>query len=514
MRVLHCTLIAGLIASVVGLPRLVNAFSPPQPQESPAADSAEASPSEASAIEAPTPSVPPGITITKSNWTQYKQFFTTGEIGLWEGSWFWKMPDDVQINVGPTQVYPLPEPFIELSEKYGDQTRLVRLPDGRWRLKNYVAGMPFPIPREPNLGLKVLANLNYRITPHLIAGFTDSGTTGSICEIDRFHNQSCLQVDYDFRQMAYNWEPGVARVEPDSGQAWLGEWVQVEEPEQSRYTADLVLLWQDNLRPEGHYVFLPALRRSMPLPDTSHCQSLLSSLERPYSYSPTSSIIRRGALGDYDDPGSGWLEPTSGAVPNAITGTNFFGSFQTSSPQSLSIMHGGWIGGLGDFDVTSVKQQQLLALVQLTPEYGKFPDNYDMPLGWAKPSWGNWEVRNVWVLEVRPIALIAQHCKGKRVIYVDSSLSAPLAEDLYDESMNLSKVMVLSSQPRSVASYGMQTWAGGGILQLWDVAGEHAFMGLTADGRGRSWSIDGAVKRQYNSIAQFQTPGGLMQLMR
>jgi Protein of unknown function (DUF1329) len=511
MRALHSTIIAGLIAAVVGLPSLVYAASVPEPQESGAAEAQP--PAELSSVEPPAAAIPPGTTITKSNWRQYQQFFTQGEIGFWEGKWFWKMPDDVQINVGPTEVYPLPEPFIELSEKYGDQTQLVRLPDGRWRVKNYIAGIPFPIPHDPDMGLKILADLNYRITPHLIAGFIDSGTTGSICEIDRFYNKSCTQVDYDFRQMAYNWEPGVPRVEPDSGQAWLGEWVQVEEPEQARYTADLVLLWQDNLRPEGHWAFLPALRRSIPLADYSHCESLLSSRDHSYGYADTSWPGRVNDLqGDYD-AARGWIEPVSGAVPDAVM-HNYAGGVQTTSPQNLIIMHGGWIGGIGDYDVTSVKRQQLLALTQLNFEYGRFPDNYDMPLGWAKPSWGAWELRNVWVIEVRPIPLIANQCKGKRLIYVDRSLSAPLAEDLYDGNMNLSKVMVISSQPKSVAEYGMQTWAGGGILQLWDVAGEHAVMSLTADARGRTWSIDGAVKPQYNNIAEFQTPGGLMRLMR
>jgi hypothetical protein len=444
---------------------------------------------------------------------QYKAFFSEGERGLWEGRWFWKMPDDVQITVGPTNVYPLPDPFLQLSEKYGDQTKLIRLPDGRWQLRNYVAGMPFPVPREPNSGVKILANLTYRIAPHLVAGFSEAGNPGRICEIDRFGNASCWQVDYDFRQMAYNWEPGVPRVEPGSGGAWLGEWVQAEEPEQLRYTADLILLWQDNLRPQGHYAFLPAFRRTMPLSDTSHCEPQLSSVDRPHKDLEAGWNGRVQDL-EHDEGGNqGWLEPVSGAVPDAVLNNNFGAGQQTTSPQQLSVMHGAWNGGVGDYDVTSVKRQQLLALTQLTAQYGKFPDNYDMPLGWAKPSWGNWEVRNVWVIEVHPIPLIAR-CQRKRVLYVDTSLSAPLAEDLYDDHMNLSKVMVISSQPYMVPGFGMQTWAGGGILQIWDVQSGHALMSLTTDEHGRAWSIDSAVRPQYNRISEYQSPGGLMEMMR
>jgi hypothetical protein len=321
MRAPQSMIIAGLVAAAVGLPRLINAVPPPEQMENPTAALGAVTSAEPTLAEIETPSILPGTTITKSNWMQYKSFLTEGEIGLWEGRWLWKMPDDVQINVGPTKVYPLPEPFVQLTEKYGDQTRLVRLADGRWQLKNYVAGIPFPIPREPSMGVKILANLNYRIALHLVAGFSDSGTVGRICEIDGYGSTSCWQVDYDFRQMAYNWEPGVPRVEPGSGGAWLGEWVQAEEPEQLRYTADLILLWQDNLRPEGHYAFIPALRRAMRLSDTSHCEPLLSSRDRPHN---DSEMGWGGRMSDFerdDEAALGWLKPVSGSVPNELSNT-------------------------------------------------------------------------------------------------------------------------------------------------------------------------------------------------
>src|SRR5262249_22123977 len=148
-----------------------------------------------------------------------------------EGKWFWKMPDDVQINVGPTTIHPLPTPFVEATERYGEQTELVKQADGRWRVKNYVAGIPFATPSDPDMGVKILTNVYYRIQPHLVAGFDDSGTPLSICNLDQFSDAVCWKVDYDFRQMAYNWEPGVPQTEKESDGAWLGAWVQIEEPE-------------------------------------------------------------------------------------------------------------------------------------------------------------------------------------------------------------------------------------------------------------------------------------------
>jgi len=46
-------------------------------------------------------SIPPGTRITMQNWENYKQFMPDGMLWLFEGEYFWKMPPDVEINVGP-----------------------------------------------------------------------------------------------------------------------------------------------------------------------------------------------------------------------------------------------------------------------------------------------------------------------------------------------------------------------------------------------------------------------------
>ncbi|MGH7837327.1 MAG: DUF1329 domain-containing protein, partial [Candidatus Binataceae bacterium] len=346
--------------------------SAPETETAPAGESA--------VLTAQASAIAPGTVINSSNWSKYQQYMTDGEIGLWQGKWFWKMPADAQINVGATTVYPLPAPFVEASEKYGDQTRLEKQADGRWVLKNYAAGVPFPIPDDPNKGQKILTNLNYRIQPHLIAGFGDSGTPLTVCNMDKLADTFCWKLDYDIRQLAYNWEPGVPRTEADAGGAWLGEWIDVDQPEQYRYATDLVLLYQDNLQIEDNFLFVPALRRSLRLSDAAHCAKIFT-------------------FADYthDD------------------------------------IRGGWNGGIADFDSKFLKRMQLLALVQMNTDDGAFPENYDMPLGWAKPSWGNWELRDTWVIDVRPRAAIGnRYCYGKRIVYIDTNTYAPLAQDLYD----------------------------------------------------------------------------------
>ena len=64
------------------------------------------------------------------NWQQYQQFMPDGMVALFQGKYFWKMPADVKMDVGPTVIHPLPKGYMEATEKYSGQTNLVDLPDG------------------------------------------------------------------------------------------------------------------------------------------------------------------------------------------------------------------------------------------------------------------------------------------------------------------------------------------------------------------------------------------------
>src|SRR5689334_17327806 len=68
---------------------------------------------------------PTSGTITTQNWQQYKKFLPLGMIELFEGKYFWKMPSDVSMEIGPA-VYGtfLPKTWIEATEKYGPQTQV------------------------------------------------------------------------------------------------------------------------------------------------------------------------------------------------------------------------------------------------------------------------------------------------------------------------------------------------------------------------------------------------------
>jgi hypothetical protein len=71
---------------------------------------------------------PAGTKITMANWQQYKAFLPFGMTKLFQGTYQWKMPNDVEIDIGETKIGGnLPPTFLAATEKYGGR------PDDRER---------------------------------------------------------------------------------------------------------------------------------------------------------------------------------------------------------------------------------------------------------------------------------------------------------------------------------------------------------------------------------------------
>src|SRR5579885_3043575 len=120
----------------------------------------------ASPVRAQEKTIPPGTTITMHNWQQYKDFMPIGMQAMFAGIYFWKMPADIQIEVGPTSNYPLNPAYVANTEKYADRVQIVDLPDGEHTLQGYVAGRPFPNPSGPRKGWEILVDEWYRYIPY------------------------------------------------------------------------------------------------------------------------------------------------------------------------------------------------------------------------------------------------------------------------------------------------------------------------------------------------------------
>jgi Protein of unknown function (DUF1329) len=361
-------------------------------------------------------SIAPGTTITAQNWEQYQRFMPEGMAALFQGKYFWKMPPDVQMEVGPTVINPLPKTYIDATEKYSGQVKMVELPDGGLTLSGYQGGIPFPNPAEPHQGWKVLANLWYRYLPHLIVDTYAHG-----CTVDRGGSVSCKTAQIVSRQLTYNTDPNTPATFAGAEGKFSSEWFMVQEPEQERYTAFLTISYADPTKAEDTYLFLPSLRR----------------------YQPVSSAAR--------------CSPNQG----------------TDSTQEEYRF--GFNSNITELKVEMLGEKKILALLNANLPAGEFPENFDMPLGWPKPSWGKWQVRDVYELSVSKIPSKASgYCYGKRVMYVDKATFAPLWEDLYDTNLKPWRIMALFLRSMDIPGIGTVDASGSMVWVFWDVQNSHA----------------------------------------
>ena len=404
--------------------------------------------------------IPVGTKITMQNWQQYKQFMPDGMIPLFEGKYFWKMPADLEMDIGRTVNRQLPSGYVTATEKYGNQTQVVVLPDGRYDIKNYVAGLPFPNPAEPYKGWKLLANEWFGIPGARIIGSTPDTGLAWGCVQDHFHYINCGRQIVLYRRLAFIHHPGHARIEPGAGAAFTSQFIMVWEPENFKYLTNLQIFYQDIKREEEDYVFVPALRRSLRLSGTARCAPLFG--------------------GDYTKDDA----------------------------------RGGFDGNISIFQAQFLRDQKILALSDLTTAPGKFPENWYMPLGWPKPSWGPWSVHDVSVIDVRRIPLYAPgYCYGKRIMYVDKQLAKDWWEDLYDINMKLWKVLSWETGYRFSPGANGEVPARFANLML-NLQNDHETFGGSAGRDGRDLLIDDEVPKQYEDIPRYSSPAGLSLIMR
>jgi hypothetical protein len=399
--------------------------------------------------------IPPGITINLQNWQQYRQFMPDGMLALFEGKYEWKMPPDVALEVGPTIIHPLPPNYLAATEKYAGQVELQELPDGGLTLRNYQGGTPFPNPQEPHKGWKILANLWYRYAPHLSVVTYANG-----CLVDHYASINCEHAEIVARQLAFNTDPGIPAAIPGSEGKFFTWWLMVLEPEQSRYTANLNISYTDLSRPDDQFAFLPALRR----------------------YQPISTLAR--------------CSPSQGT---------------DATPEEL---REGFDSNLTQLKVDLVAEKKILTLVDITLPQGLFPQNFDMPLGWPTPSWGKWQLRDVYVISTSKLpAYSSGYCYGKRVLYVDKQFSAPVWEDMYDMTMQPWKFMGLFLKTCQVPQIGPVNSCGVLVESYWDVKNTHATFFVDPDAAHPFYTNEDAPK-DYWDLVRFTTAPGLNLIMR
>jgi Protein of unknown function (DUF1329) len=407
--------------------------------------------------------VPPiGTTITMANWQQYQTVMPLGMIKFFQGVYGWKMPADVQIPVGPAHLGGnLPKSWVEATEKYGAQTGVEVLPNGHYRIKNYYGGTPFPNPQDPHKGWKVLANVFWAFVPTVYVNTPQN--YGTVWAIDRFGDVAPSTFDVVYRWSSYITDPGFPHEETYAPGTWYTEWGMQETPEQARYTASLSLYYKDqetNPFPDT-YVFVPALRRSLRLSTSSRCSPVF------------------GFDWSYDD-----------AKTNGFNG-------------STSVYTADYLG-----------DRQILTLAVFNQDGAVYPQGYDLPLGWPKPSWGKWEVRPMAIADVHRIpSETAGYCYSSRILYADKEFWNADWVDLYDANHKLWKCISYFNDIGDVPGLG-RTWDGVSSM-AWDLQNTHMTLwsGFANPMKVKPYLDFNAPKEYFNGV-KYGSPAGLMQIMR
>ncbi|MGH7905186.1 MAG: DUF1329 domain-containing protein [Candidatus Binataceae bacterium] len=403
--------------------------------------------------------IAPGTVITLKNWTQYKQFMPEGMQRLFSGKYYWKLPQDFQMMIGPTSSYPPPKVYLDNTEKYSGKVRIETLPDGRHTITGYVAGLPFPNPSAPMKGYKILVNYWYHYVPYLVCGNDNHQQLE-----DRYGNTTAYRMALVDRRLSHISDIGQPINDPHAQGIDYSEYEMVLEPEQMKYTETLTIYYTDPSKPEDDFLFAPNLRRVIRESSSSRCAPAF---------------------------GSDWI------------------------PDDF---RGGFDGGIARFDATYLRDQQILTLVNAAPKvYGNLANYY--PMFFPRPQLGKWEVQDMYVVDVRRIpSQRAGYCYGKQIMYIDKNAYLILWKDIYDEHMKFAKIDMVNHIAAPVPGEGIQRETDNQVSTIWDNDKEHLSWWGTSGPDGRQLvnnqncrNVDGI---NYDDIGRYSSVGGLTQVMR
>jgi hypothetical protein len=424
----------------------------------------------APAILSDQPSTAPGTKITMHNWPRYRQFMSQGMIALFEGSHFWRMPEDIAIEIGPTISIALPQKYQQDTRSNADRVRLVRQPDGGYVPSGYVAGVPFPEPLKGDpalIGERIFWDLYYRYQPRV------QGAENFSYSIDRAGNMTqTSESTYVQSQLTYLSDPGMPATAPGAESSlFTAKFNEQVSPEQSKYSTLLDLLPADPTRLDELYEYVPTLRRSLRLSQAARCAP--------------------------------------------VFGSDYLVDDENNGPPGLPQL----------FKVDYLGEQKVLALVHATP--GAFEaagtavdlnPRYYYPGGagvvpFPRPSAGRWELRDSYVIALERLPQFSNgYCYGKRILYVDKeNYFAGAQLDLYDSSGQLFKSQLVFSYPEPIPGTehdAAQLVAGSNTSFLINFKDRH----LSLEPNLRACINSECARNGYLDIRRYASPDGLMKI--
>jgi len=368
--------------------------------------------SAAAADSAPAPgtTIPAGTVITAANWLRYASFMPVGMQAIFAGDHYWRMPPDVQIEIGPTIPIALPRRYLDDTASYAKQVTLTHAADGGYAPAGYVAGIPFPRPdKDPALApYEIFYDAYYHYAPRVQRQFSCNYISDSYGNFTQSET-----ADSIYSQLTHLSDVGFPQTVSDSNGYFLTKYYQQITPEQGKYTTTLDISYADVTRLDDLYIYLPSTRRPLRMSEASRCA--------PF-------------------PGSDFTFEESNNGPPSL-------------PQEYKIVYEG--------------VRRLMVITHADPRSfdncgsaTALPSDYFYPgdkgiLPWPRPALGKWEVREVYVIEMSRLPAYASgYCYSRRVIYVDKETLFPLAIDLYDPAGALYKFWVGFETPMHVPNTG------------------------------------------------------------
>jgi len=413
-----------------------------------------------------TDTIPVGTKIKAANWQQYRKFMTISLQAVMSGKYFWKMGPNDYIEVGPTIPTELPTKYLSDTEKYSGQAQVVKLPSGAYNIKNYAAGIPFPHPSGPDVAAQLLYDYYYTYIPSIYTGYYD------LALVDRYSSISGSQTRQIFFKLSHVSDVGEPITNPMANGLYLSIHNEVLAPEQSKYTTALAIYPDDPQRVPEIYAFLPSLRRSLRLSSVARCAPL------------------QGTDWTNDDQRGGFS-----GIPN------WFMPRYLGEKKMLFMVHSQWQAKANEHDK-----------VIGTFTYG------GSAIGWPKPEGTKVELRDVYVIDLVPIADVARsYCYSHRVLYLDKDLAFTADQvDTWDRNGKLWKLQFIprgatTAIPADLTGKSSFVMPSGGEFGLiYDVQGNHASIAWP----GSPPALNSMVPKELHDIPVYALPSGLSQVMR
>jgi hypothetical protein len=409
--------------------------------------------------------------ITVANWRNFREFMSQGMIALFEGNHFWRVPPEIEIEVGPPTPIPLPAKYLADTEKFSDRVKLTGLESGGYVPEGYVAGIPFPHPLSGDsslIGQRIFWDSYYRYQPRV------QGAPNFSYTLDRDGNMTQTgEVTEVNSQLAFLSDIGLPNQISDSQPYYVAKFQEQIAPEQSKYSTLLDLVPKDPTRLDELYEYVPTMRKSLRLSQAARCAPVFGS--------------------DYvvDDENDG--------LPGL--------------PQL--------------FKVEYLGEKKILALVHATPSAFDSPGTSTqldqkyyyrgssgiVPL--PRPAVGKWEVRDSYVISMERLPQFANsYCYGKRIVYVDKqNYFAGGQLDLYDHEGQLYKSQLILSYPAPVPGTDgdvAQLGAGPNTSYLINFKDQHVSISPSL----RSCVNSDCQRNGYLDVTRYASPEGLMKIVQ